>query len=229
MAAESRKLRVGMVGGGGPANFFGAPHRRGDPDGQLRRADRGRPPERRRKARSPRPRSSTSPGAIPTGRPSSRRKSRLPESERIDYLTIVTPNDAHFGPADAAAAEGDRRPLREAADDDARRGEAAPSRPRRNTRRRSSSPIRTPASRWSCSPRRWSRTAKIGKVRKVEAWYPQGWLASKHRVRRARSRRLAGRPARSRAPRAAAATSARMRTSSSGSSPGSRRSGSAPG
>ena len=24
-----RKLRVGMVGGGGPANFFGAPHRRG--------------------------------------------------------------------------------------------------------------------------------------------------------------------------------------------------------
>jgi hypothetical protein len=23
-----RKLRVGMVGGGGPANFFGAPHRR---------------------------------------------------------------------------------------------------------------------------------------------------------------------------------------------------------
>ena len=24
-----RKLRVGMVGGGGAANFFGAPHRRG--------------------------------------------------------------------------------------------------------------------------------------------------------------------------------------------------------
>ena len=23
-----RKLRVGMVGGGGPANFFGGPHRR---------------------------------------------------------------------------------------------------------------------------------------------------------------------------------------------------------
>ena len=30
----------------------------------------------------------------------------LPESERIDYVTIVTPNDAHFGPADAAAAAG---------------------------------------------------------------------------------------------------------------------------
>jgi hypothetical protein len=26
--AEHRKLRVGMVGGGGPNNFFGAPHRR---------------------------------------------------------------------------------------------------------------------------------------------------------------------------------------------------------
>src|SRR5439155_2894329 len=27
--AETRKLRVGMVGGGGPGNFFGGPHRRG--------------------------------------------------------------------------------------------------------------------------------------------------------------------------------------------------------
>ena len=26
---SQRKLRVGMVGGGGPANFFGGPHRRG--------------------------------------------------------------------------------------------------------------------------------------------------------------------------------------------------------
>ena len=25
---SQRKLRVGMVGGGGPANFFGGPHRR---------------------------------------------------------------------------------------------------------------------------------------------------------------------------------------------------------
>src|SRR5262249_59904918 len=28
-AMSQRRLRVGMVGGGGPANFFGAPHRRG--------------------------------------------------------------------------------------------------------------------------------------------------------------------------------------------------------
>ena len=27
--AEQRKIRVGMVGGGGPNNFFGGPHRRG--------------------------------------------------------------------------------------------------------------------------------------------------------------------------------------------------------
>src|SRR6516162_6431145 len=27
-AMSGRKLRVGMVGGGGPANFFGGPHRR---------------------------------------------------------------------------------------------------------------------------------------------------------------------------------------------------------
>ena len=30
----------------------------------------------------------------------------LPASERIDYITIVTPNDAHFGPAEAAVNAG---------------------------------------------------------------------------------------------------------------------------
>ncbi len=45
---SQRKLRVGMVGGGGPANFFGAPSPR-DRDGQLGRADRRRAAEQGRR------------------------------------------------------------------------------------------------------------------------------------------------------------------------------------
>ena len=72
-----------------------------------------------------------------------------------------------------------RRALREAADDHAGRGTSAARDGHRADRPRSSSPTPTPASRWSCSPASWCATAAIGEVRKVEAWYPQGWLATK--------------------------------------------------
>src|SRR5690242_19559725 len=102
---SQRKLRVGMVGGGGPANFFGAPHRRAilmDNSAELTAgALRTRPDEALASAREL---------FIPRGhgdwREMSPREAKLPESERIDYVTIVTPNDAHFGPAEAAAAAG---------------------------------------------------------------------------------------------------------------------------
>ena len=95
-----------MVGGGGPANFFGAPHRRGDPDGQLGRADRRRAAEQARRVDRRRPASCSCPRGYPDWQTMIKAESALPESERIDYVTIVTPNDAHFGPADAAAAAG---------------------------------------------------------------------------------------------------------------------------
>ena len=102
----------------------------------------------------------------------------LPESERIDYVTIVTPNDAHFGPADAAAAAGIgvlcEKPLTTTLDE-ARRLHA--------TVRSKNVPFIV-AYTYTGFPmvmlaRELVHNGDIGEVRKVEAWYPQGWLASK--------------------------------------------------
>src|SRR5436305_1756 len=100
-----RKLRVGMVGGGGPGNFFGAPHRRAilmDNSAELTAgALRSKPEESIESARELF--FSRGYGDWPS---MMKAEAALPDTERIDYVTIVTPNDAHFGPADAAAQAG---------------------------------------------------------------------------------------------------------------------------
>jgi len=102
----------------------------------------------------------------------------LPESERIDYVTIVTPNDAHFGPADAAAAAGIgvlcEKPLTTTFDE-ARRLHA---------RVRSKNVPFIVAYTYTGFPmvmlaRELVRHGEVGEIRKVEAWYYQGWLATK--------------------------------------------------
>src|SRR5438093_7722243 len=103
--AEPRKLRVGMVGGGGPTNFSGAPHRReilmdntaeltagalrSDPQGSIEAAKelfftRG----------------------YPDYQTMFREEAGLPAGQRIDYVTIVTPNDSHYPIAKAALEAG---------------------------------------------------------------------------------------------------------------------------
>jgi predicted dehydrogenase len=102
---SQRKLRVGMVGGGGPANFFGAPHRRAilmDNSAELTAgALRSKPDESIASARE-----LFMPRGYPDWEAMITAESALPAAERIDYITIVTPNDAHFGPAAGAAAAG---------------------------------------------------------------------------------------------------------------------------
>src|SRR3954471_24061289 len=102
---SQRKLRVGMVGGGGPANFFGGPHRRAillDNSAELTAgALRSQPEESIEAARA-----HFFTRGYGSGQDLVRGEAALPESERIDYVTIVTPNDAHFGPAAAAAEAG---------------------------------------------------------------------------------------------------------------------------
>src|SRR4051812_36350792 len=98
--AVQRKLRVGMVGGGGPKNFFGAPHRtailmdntaeltagalRSDPSGSLQSA---------RELHFTR--------GYPDFTTMAREEAALPADQRIDYVTIVTPNDSHYPAARA--------------------------------------------------------------------------------------------------------------------------------
>jgi predicted dehydrogenase len=174
---SQRKLRVGMVGGGGPANFFGAPHRRAilmDNSAELTAGAL--------RTRAEESLASALELFVPRGYPDwgtmIRAEAALPESERIDYVTIVTPNDAHFGPADAAAAAKIgvlcEKPLTTTLDE-ARRLHA--------TVRSHNVPF-VVAYTYTGFPmvmlaRELVAGRAIGEVRKVEAWYPQGWLATK--------------------------------------------------
>ncbi len=172
-----RKLRVGMVGGGGPANFFGGPHRRAillDNSAELTAgALRTDPAEALASAREL---------FIPRGYGSwqdlVKQEAALPADDRVDYVTIVTPNDAHYGPAEGAAGAGIavlcEKPLTTTLDE-ARRLRAAVD------------TAKVPfvvAYTYTGFPmvmlaRELVHGGAIGEVRKVEAWYPQGWLASK--------------------------------------------------
>ncbi len=174
---SQRKLRVGMVGGGGPANFFGGPHRRAillDNSAELTAgALRSTPEESLASARE-----LFFTRGYPDWQTLVKDEAAKPEAERIDYLTIVTPNDAHYGPADAAAAAGIgvlcEKPLTTTLDE-ARRLLA--------TVKTHDTPF-VVAYTYTGFPmvmlaRELVKDGAIGEVRKVEAWYPQGWLATK--------------------------------------------------
>ena len=171
------KMRVGMVGGGGAQSFFGAPHRRAilmDNTAELTAgALRSRPEESLAAAEE-----LFFPRGYPDWMTMIDRESQLPEDRRIDYLTIVTPNDAHAGPAEAAVEVGIgvlcEKPLTTNLDE-ARRLHAAV--------QASETPF-VVAHTYTGYPmvmfaRELVHDGLIGEVRKIEAWYPQGWLASK--------------------------------------------------
>ena len=173
---SQRKLRVGMIGGGGPANFFGGPHRRAillDNSAELTAgALRSTPEESLQSARD-----LFFTRGYPDWKALVAGEAKLPESERIDYLTIVTPNDAHAGPAEAAAKAGIgvlcEKPLTTTLDEARSLYKAV---------KANDTPFVT-AYTYTGFPmvmlaREFIRDGKIGQVRKVEAWYPQGWLAS---------------------------------------------------
>jgi predicted dehydrogenase len=174
---SQRKMRVGMIGGGGPANFFGGPHRRAillDNSAELTAAAlRSNPDEALAAARD-----HFFPRGYRDWQSLIKQEAAKPESERIDYVTIVTPNDAHFGPADAAASAGIavlcEKPLTTTLDE-ARRLYAAV--------KAKDVPFIV-AYTYTGFPmvmlaRELIKDGAIGEVRKVEAWYPQGWLATK--------------------------------------------------
>src|SRR5688500_14598690 len=174
--AEARKLRVGMVGGGGSGNFFGGPHRRAilmdnaaeltagalrsDPNGSLEAA------KEHFFARG-----------YPDYQTMLRAEAALPAGERIDYVTIVTPNDSHYAVAKAALEAGIsvlcEKPLtltlKESLDLVA-------------LVKKTQLPF-TVAYSYTGLPmvmlaRELVRAGEVGSIRKVEAWYPQGWLAT---------------------------------------------------
>jgi predicted dehydrogenase len=175
-AMSQRKLRVGMVGGGGPANFFGAPHRRAilmDNSAELTAgALRSKPEESIASARE-----LFFTRGYGDWKGMIEAESKLAVGDRIDYVTIVTPNDAHFGPADAAAEHGIgvlcEKPLTTTLIEAKRL---------QKTVEAKGTPFVVAYTYTGFPMVMLAKTlvadGAIGEVRKVEAWYPQGWLAT---------------------------------------------------
>lgn len=175
--AVQRKLRVGMVGGGGPSNFFGGPHRTAIlmdnaaelTAGALRRDPRGSIEEAQRLHFT---------RGYPDYQTMFREEAALPADQRIDYVTVVTPNATHYEVAKAALEAGFpvlcEKPLTftlEQSKDLVRLAD------------QSGLPFIV-AYTYTAFPmvmlaREMVRRGDIGEVRKVEAWYPQGWLATR--------------------------------------------------
>ncbi len=131
---SQRKLRVGMVGGGDPptssADLTAARSSTGNSAGSAPQGRAGKPEESLESARE-----LYFTRGYPDWQTLIKQESALPESERIDYLTIVTPNDA-LRTSRRRRGRGDRGALREAADDHARRGP-----PPARDRRRAQDPV----------------------------------------------------------------------------------------
>jgi len=173
--AETRKLRVGMVGGGGPANFFGGPHRRAilmdnSADlvaGALRSSAQGSLDSARELL---------FPRGYPDYQTMVREEAKLGD-QKIDYVTVVTPNDSHHPVSKAFVEAGFpvlcEKPLTLTLDEAVDLAKAV---------KKANVPFVVAYSYTAFQmvmlARELVRGGDIGTVRKVEAWYPQGWLAS---------------------------------------------------
>lgn len=172
-----RKLRMGMVGGG-PDAFIGAVHRKAaalDGEIELVCGAFSSSPEKSRIAGE-----SLYLGANRVyDSYSSMIKSEksLPEGERMDFVSIVTPNHVHFGPAKEALENGFHviidKPLALSVAE-ARKLKLITDK---------SGLILAVTHAYVGYPmvkeaRHLVKTGKIGKVRKIYVEYPQGWLAT---------------------------------------------------
>lgn len=174
--SQRRKLRVGMVGGGGPANFFGGPHRRAilmDNSAELTAgALRSSPQGSLESARE-----LFFPRGYPDWQTMVQEEAKLGE-DAIDYVTIVTPNDTHYPVAKAFVEAGFavlcEKPLTLNLQEAIDLAKAV---------KKANVPFVVAytytAFQMVMLARELVRGGEIGNVRKVEAWYPQGWLAGR--------------------------------------------------
>lgn len=167
------KLRVGMIGGGGPGSFFGMVHNRAISLDASRELVAG--------ALRTNPKASLAAAQAwgIEGYPDYQAMLAACQSGQLalDYVTIVTPNFAHYAPAKAFLAAGIpvlcEKPMTmtvEEAQDLARLAKRK----------------RVPfvlAHTYTGHPmmmfaKELVRAGGIGEIRKVESWYNQGWLAT---------------------------------------------------
>ncbi len=167
------KLKVGLIGGGGPGNFFGHVHKRAIALDNSRELVAG--------ALRSDPAASMEAAAAydVTGYPS---YDALLEDVRtgkqeLDYVTIVTPNHAHYAPAKAFLEAGIpvlcEKPMTMtvAEAEELKAVVDAGKAPFVLAHTYTGHPMMMFA-------KELVREGRVGEVRKVEAWYNQGWLAT---------------------------------------------------
>lgn len=174
----NRKLRMGMVGGGNGA-FIGAVHRLAAlMDGQI---------ELVCGCFSTNPENSLSSGKsyyLPENRVYKtyqqmfENEIRLPEGDRMDFVTIVTPNFAHFGPAMMALENGFNvvidKPITFTLDEALQL----------QAKLQETGLLLALTHTYSGYPavkqaKQMVAEGQLGKIRKIYVEYPQGWLSSK--------------------------------------------------
>lgn len=172
----NRKLRYGMVGGG-PGAFIGAVHRKAAAlDGEIELvagAFSSDPEKSRRQGRE----LNLDPARVyGSFEEMADREAALPEGERIDFVSIVTPNHMHFAPAKAFIERGIHvvcdKPMTTTVEDAealcrlvAQHGVVFAL-----THNYTGYPMVKQA-------RQMVREGRLGQIRKVVVEYPQGWLA----------------------------------------------------
>lgn len=173
----TRKLRMGMIGGG-PGAFIGAVHRIAasiDGEIQLVCGSFSSDPEKSKQA-------GESLGLTPNRIYGSykemiRRESELPANERMDFVSIVTPNHVHFEPARLALENGFHVVLDKPMTFDLEEAKKLQDIVERTqlsfclTHTYTGYPMIKEA-------RQQVLSGKFGKIRKVYVEYPQGWLSN---------------------------------------------------
>lgn len=166
------KLRVGMIGGGGPQNFFGGVHRRAIYLDGTRELVAGA------LRRNPDDSINAAKELGINGYPDYKAFLDASSKEKLDYVTIVTTNDAHFAPAKLCIEKGIpvlcEKPMTLTIDEAKELDKVVKSK-------------KVPfvlAHTYTGHPmvmfaRELVKNKDIGEVRKVESWYYQGWLSGR--------------------------------------------------
>jgi predicted dehydrogenase len=173
----TRKLRMGMIGGG-PGAFIGAVHRiAANIDGEI---------ELVCGAFSSDPEKSKQAGEMLNLSPTRiygsykemiRRETELPATERMDFVSIVTPNHVHFDPAKLALENGFHVVLDKPMTFDLAEAKKLQAIARKGqlffclTHTYTGYPMVKEA-------RQQVLSGKFGKIRKIYVEYPQGWLST---------------------------------------------------
>ena len=171
----SRKLKAGMVGGG-PGAFIGDVHRKAmRMDGQIELVAGAFSRSARKSKQQGRELYLDTKRVYPSYERMIEKELKLPEGERIDFVSIVTPNNSHFAIAKAFLEAGFHVVLDKPMTFDVKQAKALKEVVRKSgkvfalTHNYTGYPMVKLA-------RDMVKAGDLGKLRKIKVQYPQGWL-----------------------------------------------------